>query len=63
MQGGLRLRALEQFEMVWPGFGCSMYAYGSRAYLPTKVVPIATVAENWEAPGKPRLVFLLRESL
>ncbi|WP_158749485.1 zinc-binding alcohol dehydrogenase family protein [Acidobacterium sp. S8] len=34
-----------------------------KLYLPTKVVPLETVAENWEAPGKPRLVFTLRESL
>jgi hypothetical protein len=34
-----------------------------KLYLPTKVVPLETVAENWETPGKPRLVFTLRESL
>lgn len=26
-------------------------------YLPTKAVPISTVAETWNAPGKPRLVY------
>ena len=30
-----------------------------RLYLLTKVVPLSTVAENWEAPGKPRLTFTL----
>lgn len=29
-------------------------------YLPTKVVALSTVAENWDAPGKPRLVFTSR---
>jgi NADPH:quinone reductase-like Zn-dependent oxidoreductase len=28
--------------------------------LPTKVVPLSTVTENWDASGKPRLVFRLR---
>lgn len=28
--------------------------------LSTKVVPLSTVTENWEAPGKPRLVFSVR---
>jgi NADPH:quinone reductase-like Zn-dependent oxidoreductase len=32
-----------------------------KLYLPTKVVPLSLVTENWEAPGKPRLVFTLRE--
>ena len=31
-----------------------------KLFLPTKVVPLATVAENWEAAGKPRLVFTLK---
>lgn len=31
-----------------------------KLYLPTKAVPLTTVAENWDAPGKPRLVFTLR---
>jgi len=31
-----------------------------RLSLPTKAVPLATVAENWDAPGRPRLVFTLR---
>lgn len=29
-------------------------------YLPTEVVPLSTVTENWEASGKPRLVFRVR---
>jgi NADPH:quinone reductase-like Zn-dependent oxidoreductase len=29
----------------------------SKLYLPTEVVPLSTVTENWEASGKPRLVF------
>ncbi len=32
-----------------------------KLYLPTKVVPLSTVTENWEASGKPRLVFALKE--
>lgn len=28
-------------------------------YLPTRAVPLSTVTENWDAPGKPRLVFTL----
>lgn len=32
-----------------------------KLYLPTKVVPLSTVAENWDAPGKPRLVFALKQ--
>lgn len=28
-----------------------------KLYLPTKVVPLSTVTESWEASGKPRLVF------
>jgi NADPH:quinone reductase-like Zn-dependent oxidoreductase len=28
--------------------------------LPTRAAPLSTVAENWDAPGKPRLVFTLR---
>ena len=28
-------------------------------YLATKAVPLSTVAENWNAPGKPRLVYTL----
>jgi hypothetical protein len=47
-------------------FECIRQTYDLAAhgklYLPTKVVPLATVAENWDAPGKPRLVFTLRES-
>jgi len=31
-----------------------------KLYLPTKAVHLSTVAENWDAPGKPRLVFTLR---
>jgi NADPH:quinone reductase-like Zn-dependent oxidoreductase len=31
-----------------------------KLYLPTKVVPLATVTENWEASGKPRTVFTLK---
>jgi NADPH:quinone reductase-like Zn-dependent oxidoreductase len=31
-----------------------------KLYLPTKVVPLSTVTENWEAFGKPRLVFTSR---
>jgi NADPH:quinone reductase-like Zn-dependent oxidoreductase len=31
-----------------------------KLYLPTRVVPLSTVTENWEAPGKPRLVFALK---
>lgn len=31
-----------------------------KLYLPTKVVPLSTVTENWEASGKPRLVFTMR---
>jgi len=46
-------------------FECIRQTYDLAAhgklYLPTKVVPLATVAENWEAPGKPRLVFTLKE--
>ncbi len=30
-----------------------------KLYLPTEVVPLSTVTENWEASGKPRLVFTL----
>jgi NADPH:quinone reductase-like Zn-dependent oxidoreductase len=33
-----------------------------KLHLPTKAVPLATVAENWEAPGQPRLVFTLKKS-
>jgi len=32
----------------------------SKLYLPTDVVPLSTVTENWDAPGKPRLVFALK---
>jgi NADPH:quinone reductase-like Zn-dependent oxidoreductase len=32
----------------------------SKLYLPTEVVPLSTVTENWEASGKPRLVFALK---
>jgi NADPH:quinone reductase-like Zn-dependent oxidoreductase len=32
-----------------------------KLYLPTEVFPLSTVTENWEASGKPRLVFTLRE--
>lgn len=31
-----------------------------KLYLPTKVVSLSTVTENWGSPGKPRLVFTLR---
>jgi len=31
-----------------------------KLYLPTKVVPLSTVTENWETSGNPRLVFTLR---
>jgi NADPH:quinone reductase-like Zn-dependent oxidoreductase len=31
-----------------------------KLYLPTKVVPLSTVTESWEAPGKPRLVFAVK---
>lgn len=31
-----------------------------KIYLPTKVVPLSTVTESWEAPGKPRLVFAVK---
>jgi len=34
----------------------AMAAQG-RLELPTRVVPLAAVAESWDAPGKPRLVF------
>lgn len=32
-----------------------------KLYLPTKVVPLSTVAENWDASGKPRLVFAVKQ--
>jgi hypothetical protein len=28
-------------------------------YLPTQAVPLSSVGENWNAPGKPRLVYTL----
>jgi NADPH:quinone reductase-like Zn-dependent oxidoreductase len=31
-----------------------------KLYLPTEVVSLSTVTENWEAPGKPRLVFAVK---
>jgi NADPH:quinone reductase-like Zn-dependent oxidoreductase len=31
-----------------------------KLHLPIKAVPLSTVTENWDAPGKPRLVFTLR---
>lgn len=31
-----------------------------KLYLPTEVVPLSTVSENWAAPGKPRLVFRVK---
>jgi NADPH:quinone reductase-like Zn-dependent oxidoreductase len=31
-----------------------------KLYLPTRVVPLSTVEENWDAIGKPRLVFALK---
>ena len=31
-----------------------------KLYLPTRAVPLSTVTENWDAPGKPRLVFTLK---
>lgn len=34
-------------------------AVTGKLHLPTKVVPLSTVIENWDAPGKPRLVFSL----
>ena len=46
------------FESIRQTF--DLAAHG-KLYLPTKVAPLATVAENWEVPGKPRLVFTLRE--
>ncbi len=30
-----------------------------KLYLPTKAVSLATVADNWDAPGKPRLVYTI----
>ena len=30
-----------------------------KLFLPTKAVPLSTVTENWDAPGRPRLVFTL----
>lgn len=35
-------------------------AANGKLYLPTKIVPLSTVAENWDASGKPRLVFTLQ---
>jgi len=35
-------------------------AADGKLYLPTKVVPLATVTDNWKAAGKPRLVFTLK---
>ena len=35
-------------------------AANGKLYLPTKAVQLSTVAENWDAPGKPRLVLTLR---
>jgi NADPH:quinone reductase-like Zn-dependent oxidoreductase len=35
-------------------------AADGKLYLPTEVAPLSTVTENWEASGKPRLVFTLR---
>ena len=32
-----------------------------KLYLPTKVVPLSTVTESWEASGKPRLVFAVKQ--
>jgi NADPH:quinone reductase-like Zn-dependent oxidoreductase len=32
-----------------------------KLHLPTKVVPLSTVPENWDAPGKSRLVFTLKQ--
>jgi NADPH:quinone reductase-like Zn-dependent oxidoreductase len=31
-----------------------------KLYLPARAVPLSTVTENWDAPGKPRLVFTLK---
>jgi hypothetical protein len=31
-----------------------------KLYLPTEVVPLSTVTENWEVAGKPRLVFTMK---
>jgi NADPH:quinone reductase-like Zn-dependent oxidoreductase len=31
-----------------------------KLYLPTEIVPLSTVTENWEASGKPRLVFKVK---
>jgi NADPH:quinone reductase-like Zn-dependent oxidoreductase len=31
-----------------------------KLHLPIKAVPLSTVTENWDAPGKPRLVFTLK---
>jgi len=36
------------------------FAAHGKLNLPTKAVPLSKVAESWEAPGKPRLVFTLR---
>jgi NADPH:quinone reductase-like Zn-dependent oxidoreductase len=30
-----------------------------KLYLPTRAVPLATVADNWNVPGKPRLVYTI----
>jgi NADPH:quinone reductase-like Zn-dependent oxidoreductase len=32
----------------------------SKLYLPTQAVPLSSVTENWEAPGKPRVVFTVK---
>jgi NADPH:quinone reductase-like Zn-dependent oxidoreductase len=32
-----------------------------KLHLPTKVVPLSTVTESWEASGKPRLVFAMKQ--
>jgi len=34
-----------------------------KLYIPTEVVPLSTVSENWEASGKPRLVFAMKGKL
>ena len=36
-------------------------AVQGKLYLPTKVVPLSSVAENWDAPGRPRLVFAVKQ--
>lgn len=59
MGSGLKSVPLPRlFEAIRQTF--DLAAHG-KLYLPTKVVSLSTVTENWEAPGKPRLVFTLKE--